>query len=67
MAEQLDFSSGVSVEQSMGSIPGHGTCVLGQVTFKTIFASSDGTLSHLLGLVAHVKEPRTLRLASYSD
>ncbi len=67
MAERLrapDSSSCVSGHQSVGSSPGHDTCVLEQDTLPYCFVNRVGhlaSMSWLLGLVLlHVKEPRTL-------
>ncbi len=65
MAERLrapESSSGVSDQQSVGSSPGHGTCVLEHDALPLLLCLSDGTVSRrfpALGLVVHVKEPRT--------
>ncbi len=48
---------------SVGSSPGCDTCVLEQDIVSQLLCPLDGTLSrrsHVLGLVVHIKEPRTL-------
>ncbi len=60
----LNSSFGVSDQQSVGSSPPScGICLPEQDTLPWLLCPSDGTLScrsRLLGLVVHVKEPRTL-------